>query len=213
MKGINIMGISRNTMDLIEAAKDILGIDFKDLKICEFGAQELRRSGFAIDHPVNTQKMCIAKQYFELLGAEHVSLDINEKYGSIHVDLSMPIDPADKWYRYFDILTDFGTIEHIKNAQYQSFKNAHNLVRNDGIMIHCLPMVGRIQRFHRPSICAYYEKDFFEKLARANNYEMIFETVFNNKPRCGGGNLTVSMRKQGNEFMTEEEFYKMGGIQ
>ena len=107
---------------------------------------------------------------------EHVSFDINGKWNSIPLDLSKI---HSDWQGYFDILTDYGTSEHVRGGQYQVFANAHNFVRVGGVMCHCNPMVGRIQVGHPKYDSVYYHEDFYDKLAEVNGYEIIENRAHN----------------------------------
>lgn len=122
-----------------------------------------------------------AKDLFEAVGAHHYSIDWHGQNGAYPLDLSKPIE--DKfWLGRFDMLTNFGTIEHVSN-QYECWRNAHNLLRPNGLFIHSLPVDWPADH------CDYlYSRDFVFNLAVANKYEII---LFEAK----GGTLKPSGRK------------------
>ena len=71
---------------------------------------------------VGKQGDIISKEYFQALGYNHKSIDLNGKEGSLPLNLCKPItleQPA-------DLLIDCGTTQHVEN-QYQCFMNAFNL--------------------------------------------------------------------------------------
>ena len=124
-----------------------LGWKYQGLKWCEFGNQRsfLGKSG---------------KELLEDRGVEHTSMDLNGLDGALRIDLGKPV-PADFLNRY-NVITNYGTIEHINN-QYDAFKNAHDMCRAGGIMIHSFPLVG-----NWPKHCRYYyDLEFVHKLAVA----------------------------------------------
>lgn len=106
-------------------------------RIIELGDQEINLN---IDgehiHGIGSQ------QFFE--NVETVSIDINGENGSLPLDLSKSIkdlpDPG-------DVLTDFGTLEHVKSLYY-GLKNSFNLIKIGGIAIHVNPLSGKYEEDH-----------------------------------------------------------------
>jgi hypothetical protein len=98
---------------------------------------------------------------YELLGVrEYNCIDINDELGSINLDLNKEY----KFGKQYDLVTNFGTTEHIFN-QYSCFKNIHNLTKTGGYIFHGVPVSGFSEHgFYKYSIL------FFEDLASANDY-------------------------------------------
>jgi hypothetical protein len=171
----------------------------------ELGCQEIRSGTFPKSHPARQHK--IAKDYFESLGIKHVSIDQNGLHGSLNLDLSLPIDG--ELHSRFDVVTNFGTIEHVDqkgmDGQWQAFKTMHDCTKAPGVMLHTLTQKGH-GRWH----CVFkYESWFPERLAKANGYELRVNTVFS-------GILVVSYLKVANTpFVPVEELsgivYTRGG--
>jgi hypothetical protein len=138
-----------------------------------------------------------AKDYFEELGCHHYSIDWHGKNGAYPIDLSKPIrDPF--WIGRFDILTNFGTAEHVQN-QYECWRNIHNLVKEGGLFIHVVPWINHYPRSH----CEFfYDGSFFEKLAKQNGYKIIFS-----KPAKSIGHWCCSLVKSEKKinFMVNDE--------
>lgn len=86
-----------------------------------------------------------------------------------------------------DVLFNGGTLEHVKD-QKQGWRNAHYFTREGGVMMHVCSLMGLW-----PNHKAYlYHPDFFVALAEANDYEVLFEDVYEYK----GGEVTmIAMRK------------------
>lgn len=86
-----------------------------------------------------------AKEYYSNLGHAHTSVDQNGKDGAIKVDLSRPIKPLG----HFDLITDMGTTEHVKDA-YACLENVLMHCKPGTIIIHKNPKTGNfpLHGFH-----------------------------------------------------------------
>ena len=86
-----------------------------------------------------------AKEWFKAHGViQHVSIDLNGLLGALPMDLSQPIEKPE-FNNAFDIVTDFGTSEHVgKNLidLYHCRANCHRWCRPLGIMIFMNPKTG-----------------------------------------------------------------------
>ena len=72
-----------------------------------------------------------------------------------------------KMRRAFDLVTNFGTSEHVAN-QLNTFQVIHDLTKPGGIMFHVVPAAGYS---NHGFFC--YDMRFFFSLARENNYAVI----------------------------------------
>jgi len=99
-------------------------------RMLELGNQRIRECLLGYELP--------AKQLFTALGVDHVSVDLNGLDGALPLDIGEPF-PDD--LGVFDIVTNFGCIEHVKN-QYQAWRNVHDACGVGRTMIHSLPRVG-----------------------------------------------------------------------
>ena len=135
------MAVTPELFDLLEKGRLILKRDYKGLRVLGFGDQRIWVP------PVRGLKT--EKSYLKSLGVEHTSIDINGKRGALPLDLT-GVFPEAEWAGKFDMVTNFGTIEHV-NDQYAVFKNAHLFIRKGGVMIHAIPPVGWWRR-HCPTI-------------------------------------------------------------
>ena len=149
---------------------------FYGREMCELGDQTLQLKGREKDPD---RERTLAKVYFDRLGFNHTSIDIKGKRGSIPLDLSKPI--TDKRYlNRFDILTNFGTSEHVSN-QFECWRNIHNLVKSGGVFIHMVPLT--LDEGNKKEItgkhCDYcYMPKFFIKLANSNFYKFYYGELF-----------------------------------
>lgn len=101
-------------------------------------------------------------------GQAYCALDIFESEHTILFDLNIH-NPGEDLLQKFDLVTNFGTTEHIIN-QYHAMKTIHDLVKPGGLIYHDLPLSG----YHTHGYFSYNPL-FFYQLAAANNYNLIFE--------------------------------------
>ena len=149
------MGIDKDVIDLMDIALKTIGSkSFGGVIMCELGNQKMRFG-----------KYKTGKKYFKSLGAKHISIDINGKSGAKKLNLAKPID---RWKGKFDIVTNYGTSEHVE-GQNECFENIYNFCRVGGVMVHAVPMEGTYIG-HSPY---HYDVEFFNKLALDNNCEVI----------------------------------------
>lgn len=82
------------------------------------------------------------KDYFLAQGyADYVAIDVNDKFGSLVMDLSRPLAETYGYRETFDLVINNGTGEHIFN-QFEVYRNAHRLCAVNGLMLHIMPFIG-----------------------------------------------------------------------
>jgi len=193
------MGIRKITIDLMDIACESMNKSFFEIKICELGNQHIK------DHP----NRITGKQYLIELGAEHISIDWNEKDEAISLDLSKPIE---EWDNYFDMVTNYGTTEHV-HSQYHVFKNIHNLVKVGGTMVHAVPMYD--YWLHHGYV--NYELEFFNQLSHANKYDIILIEFRKQWSGMLKKELflvcAVLCKRENFLFINEDDFYNIKGLQ
>jgi SAM-dependent methyltransferase len=111
----------------------------------------------------------LAREFYEqdLKCGRYVSIDGNGRSGSLALDLNLPLP---KYLTYFDLVTDFGTGEHVFN-QAQVWKSIHYLVAPGGYIVFDRPTQGYAGNGGH----CYYNTHWclFEDLAQANGYEVL----------------------------------------
>ncbi len=186
------MGIGIEVRNFEQQIIDRLGLKWADIALCELGNQKIK---------FRKPRISSKKFYYELGVKEHISIDINGKNKALPLDLDDPVPSS--LHNRFDVITNYGTIEHINN-QYQAFKNMHDMCKSDGIMIHSLPPVG-----HWPGHARYYyTEENMTLLAQLCQYEIIDN--LQRIKREGGENqelLFVAYRKHKESFITQSEFF------
>ena len=108
-----------------------------------------------------------AGELFKTCGFEYQALDIFDGEDITLFDLNLEVPPP-RFVEKFDLVTNFGTTEHVLN-QYMAFKTMHELAKPGGVIYHDLPMGG----YHLHGYFNYNPM-FFEQLAAANDYEVLF---------------------------------------
>jgi len=170
----------------------------RPLVMCELGAQNTY-----FDYWWNK----IGKDYFVQWGIEHRSYDIIPHQGAEFIDLRLPIAPELKGI--FDVVTDFGTTEHIDGDFYQANKNIHDLVKVNGLVIRETPLTEHWPE--HPSTYNYLDEKFYEDLALFNGYEIRELTIEYAMDNVIDGGLVcvVYQKTTDNPFMSKENWKKI----
>lgn len=188
------MGINYNMLRFMANAISIMRTE--EPKMLELGNQ-------VIHVRLNPLRNVWAKDVFEQVGFHHYSIDINGIHGAYPIDLSKPIE--DKfWHNRFDIVTNFGTSEHVSD-QYECWRNIHNFARPGGLIVHIVP---QIWNKHSPYS---YNSSFFSNLKKHNNYLCISHYIIMGSTVYPPIHKTMTHRvayvKRKNEFMSDRELF------
>jgi hypothetical protein len=113
-----------------------------------------------------------AKDWFKAQGVkEHVSVDLNAQHGAVPVDLSKAV-PHPEWLGAFDLVTDFGTSEHVGpglEALYHCRGNCHDWCRPGGLLLFMNPKTG-----HWPGHgYHFFTMEHYLRLATACGYRVL----------------------------------------
>jgi len=167
---LNNLGYFKNSKSIIEMGSQELHIKKEDLK------ELLEHAGFDGDLVNKIPNInnwpsgprASSKHFYSLLGIkEYSSLDNNGQSEVINHDLNEPLED-ESMFRKFDIVTDYGTCDCIYNVG-ECYKTMHKLAKKDGyIIIH--------QHAFKPFRYYLFDKSFFESIAAANNYKIIFNS-------------------------------------
>ncbi len=107
-----------------------------------------------------------SRDLHEHLGMEYACVDVDERFGSLALDMNFDEVPPEHQNRY-DLTTNHGTSEHILN-QYNVFKMMHDLTRPGGLILHAQTFTVHLEHgFFN------YQPVFFRALARANAYQTL----------------------------------------
>jgi hypothetical protein len=173
----------------------------------ELGCQNIYDNSFE-----GVSNNMIAKDYFESLNINHTSWDITGCQCSEKIDLRDNLDLSK--YGLFDVITDYGTCEHIENVGkggfYEGNKKIHELCKVGGLIIHESPAIGHWigHGFN------YVSEQYFIQLAKENDYEikeLVMEYAMGNVID-GGLICCVLEKKSNNNFITKDIFNKYNYI-
>jgi len=187
------MGIRAPSMQFEQESLALCGLVYPGLLWCELGNQRIDRKpakNVYLEHGVDA----------------HVAIDLNGKDGAMPLNLD---DPVPFLFRdQFDVITNYGTSEHVNN-QYQVFKNAHDMCKLNGIIINVVPREG-----HWPGHCRYfYTEKFVESLRNACGYELVLGKILDQDMYQAPKNLVAfSYRKTREGFISPGEFAKVEGL-
>lgn len=109
----------------------------------------------------------LARRWYEQRGCDvYICIDANGQNGALVRDLNKPLDEAALAMR-FDLVTDFGTGEHVFN-QAEVWRTLHNLCKPGGLIVFDRPSQGY------PGHCFYLiHWNLISALAHVNNYEVL----------------------------------------
>lgn len=109
-----------------------------------------------------------AKVFYEMLGIQnYASLDLNGDYGAIKHDLNFPLDDHSLYGRY-DLVTDHGANEHAFNIA-EAYRTLHRLCSLEGFIVIA-------QSVYKGNGYYLFDSSFFQGLAAANNYRILFSS-------------------------------------
>ena len=166
----------KDNLGYLKYSKNILEIGSQELHLKKEDLKELfHNAGLKCDsvdkYPTNNwpdAPRCPAKYFYESLGIlEYQSIDINSNYGAIGHDLNKPFEDKSKFNK-FDIVTDHGSCEHVFNIS-ECYKTMHNLTKPGGYII-------INQAIWKGNGYFKFDEAFFEGIAAANNYKIIFNS-------------------------------------
>ena len=188
------MGVTNVT---IASLFEVLPEKLKDVKVCELGDQIFYLPEPFIYYDI---EMKFLKSYFDLLGAQHTSIDIHGNNSVLKLDFRQPI-PEPMIERY-DLLTNFGFTEHVTD-QYAAWKNINDLIKVGGKIICELPGQAKFPGHHE---FPYYTMEFFQSLALKCGYEIDALRYQQHTVPLAGQVVWAVLTKTKSEFITQEEF-------
>ena len=192
LQGINKnMGISKQ--QLVDFEWDIIhnygGLEWTDIHLCELGCQVYKIGG----------KLTAKKVYLERGVKEHISIDLNGRRGSIPLDLD--VDFPKSYHNRFDVVTDYGTGEHV-NDQYSLFRNKFLATKHNGLIINALPKVNSWKHH-----CRYhYNKDIMYDIAEVCGFKILKLDEFSDPTKKRRLVILSAFQKVNDSFPTREEF-------
>lgn len=167
-----------------------LNLNLKNLNLLELGDQEIHDNSIGFFG----QKLRSSNIFKPL---SYTVYDLNKQDGVINFDLSIRHDKYEK----FDIITNFGTTEHVEleEGQYNCWYNIHNLLNVNGTIISIVPCDNGFWEKH----CRYYYTYNFFK-----NFENYGYELKKYKITLDGNCLAVLTKNKNINFMPGNIFWK-----
>ena len=163
-------GFFKNIKSVVDMGSQELHLtlaDFEEL-VCVAGVPNYKKENFTNLVDWNRLPRCSSKPFYEMLGVEKYScIDLGEGHGAIPLDLNMPLEDY-SLYGQYDLVTDYGNNEHIFNTA-EAYRTMHRLLKQQGLMV-------VIQVVYQGNGYYAYDLSFFEGIAAANNYKILFSS-------------------------------------
>lgn len=161
---------------LVRPLEMVAGLGLKPkFAVCELGDQWITHG----------ERRLASVDYVKMGCSRYEAIDGNGR-GTMTADLNLRLPIHEGWASAFDLVTDFGTGEHVFN-QYQVFKTIHDLCKAGGFMVFDRPAQGYEEHcFWLVNECVYRD------LAAANGYEVM---ALENEATTRGKLLRGVMRK------------------
>jgi len=150
------MGVNSTSFTKLNTVIDTYFTDSSDKVLLELGLQETW----------GTMEFRYVRDVLQSKFAAYISIDLHKIKGTTLFDLS-EFSPN---YFKADLITNFGTAEHVEleQGQYNCWANIHNWLNLNGIVIHEVPMVG-----HWQNHCRYFYDYNFFKTFEKYGYEIL----------------------------------------
>lgn len=137
-----------------------------------------------------------AADLYRLLGfADYRAIDVNDRYGSLVMDLNKDLADAYGFRETFSLVTNNGTGEHVFD-QAAIHRNAHALARPGGVILHVQPFVD----YHNHGFYSI-QPNLFHALAAANDYALLALGV---ATRDGDGVVAREDTERGAPLLADE---------
>ena len=211
--------LTRGTLDYLEARPTVLELGNQTLRASDEALRLIieRSAPGSTKEPVDIaglQKLVAqgekaraerAADYYRLLGfSSYTAIDVNDLYGSLIMDLNKDLREAYGYKDTFSLVTNNGTGEHVFNQQ-TIYRNAHQLTKAGGIMIHSQPFIDYINH-------GFYSihPNLYHALAVANGYDILAMGV---STRDGYGIIALggeALREQKTPILAKETRVSLG---
>ena len=167
---LNNLGYFKNSKSVIEIGSQNLHLNIADLKdlFDTAGLNNNLEENFPDVKNWPFSPKCQSKYLWEAMGInDYKCIDMDGENNAIVHDLNKPFGDKSKFNK-FDIVTDFGSCEHVFNVG-ECYKTMHNLTKPNGYIIIAQATLKGNGYFK-------FDQSFFEGIAAANNYNVIYNS-------------------------------------
>lgn len=178
-------------MGLTNASIDLIKPYLKDVKsVCDLGAQNQH------DWPGAP----FISEWYKQQGLDYMCIDLNGENDAKVWNLDEPV----KTSRKFDLVTDYGTSEHLHDI-YMGFWNINKLTKVGGLMVHENPKRGNWPKHGNH----YRTRNFYTDLENVAGYKILH---LDEHPACwnmvDGWIIRCVMQKTKEGFIERDQFPK-----
>ena len=171
-------GLFRNIKSVVNIGSQEIHVEldhFENL-VKAAGVSNYRRANFPGIENYPAQPRSPARPLYQMLGAENYAcVDLNREFGAIAHDLNTPFaDPAH--LGKYDLVTDHGSCEHAFNIA-EAYRTLHRLCKVDGLIL-------AIQQVYGGNGYYNFDRSFFEGIAAANGYKILFASYVVTPPNA-----------------------------
>ena len=171
-------GLFRNIKSVVNIGSQEIHVEldhFENL-VKAAGIFNYRRANFPGIENYPAQPRSPARPLYQMLGAENYAcVDLNREFGAIAHDLNTPFsDPAH--LGKYDLVTDHGSCEHAFNIA-EAYRTLHRLCKVDGLIL-------AIQQVYGGNGYYNFDRSFFEGIAAANGYKILFASYVVTPPNA-----------------------------
>ncbi len=161
-------GLFKDVHHVIEMGSQELHLkllDFEDF-VQMAGVQGYKREDFSVLGNWPGTPRLSSRYFYELLGIKKYScVDLNKAYGALPLDFNYPLEDKSHYGKY-NMVTDHGANEHAFNVA-EAYRTMHRLCMPGGLLV-------SIQMVYRGNGYYMFDASFFEGLAAANNYSILY---------------------------------------
>ena len=178
--------IFENMENVVDFGAQEMFVTYDDLSelLQKSGITDYDKSKFENLRHMPDRPRCSAKDFYSLLGFKNYNcIDISNQHGALNIDLNYPLEDK-SLYSKFDLVTDFGTNEHVFNT-VEAYRTMHRMCKKNGLLFIQQGFYKNGNGFFR------YDPSFFENMAASNNYSILLScfTIFTKLKTPHGSNL------------------------
>jgi len=168
-------GILKDVKSVVEMGYQELALSrlhFEKL-VTSAGLENYDSSNFPnLDNWPHKRPRCPTQPFYQMLGIEeYFSVDLNQEHGALAIDLNTPLTDTSV-YGKFDLVTDYGTNEHVFNVA-EAYRTMHRLCSLNGLMVIFQQLYGG-NGYHN------FDVSYFEGMAAANQYKILYSSFIVN---------------------------------
>lgn len=158
------VSLDNGCLEMWRKAIDYVNLPPTRMAVCDLGNQ---RAKCVHGELPGLRRLTSLTALWQWFGADAICIDRNGRDNALPLDLSEPV--YRQLHGRFDLVTDFGTLEHVVADQQQAFRNVHELTKPGGVMVHCLPDP---ETKPRHGVWAY-TVEWFQELAKRCRYDVL----------------------------------------